>query len=380
MKFLSLAFCLGSAFGCAFAAEVMVVERIVAKVNGDIITSGELERERKQIEAQLRQRGLSGPELEQALKERSQHLLRDRIDELLLVQRAKELNINVDSEVTKYLAELQVRSKIADPEKFQEYVREQTGLSYEDFKLEAKNGMLTQRVIGQEVQSRINIPRSEIEKYYNEHKDEFQREDRVFLREILISTQGKDEAGIAAAEKKAKELVARARKGERFADLAREHSDAVTASQGGELPPFNRGVLRKDLEDLLFSQEKGYVTDPIKQDSGFLILKVEDTHKKGLATLEEAENEIRDKLFRPLYEPRVREYLTKLRVDAFLEIRDGYVDTGAAPGKDTSWTDPAKLTPETVTKEEVAAQPRRRRFLGVLPIPGTKAPAKSSSR
>ncbi|MBX5495965.1 MAG: peptidylprolyl isomerase [Bryobacteraceae bacterium] len=380
MKFLSLAFCLGSALGCAMAAEVMVVERIVAKVNGDIITSGELERERKQIEAQLRQRGLSGPELEGALKERSQHILRDRIDELLLVQRAKELNINVDSEVTKYLAELQVRSKIADPEKFQEYVREQTGLSYEDFKLEAKNGMLTQRVIGQEVQSRINIPRSEIEKYYNEHKDEFQREDRVFLREILISTQGKDEAGIAAAEKKAKELVARARKGERFADLAREHSDAVTASQGGELPPFNRGVLRKDLEDLLFSQEKGYVTDPIKQDSGFLILKVEETHKKGLATLEEVENEIRDKLFRPLYEPKVREYLTKLRVDAFLEIRDGYIDTGAAPGKDTSWTDPAKLTPETVTKEEVSAQTRRRRFLGILPIPGTKAPAKSSSR
>jgi hypothetical protein len=75
----------------------------------------------------------------------------------------------------------------------------------------------------------------------------------------------------------------------------------------------------------------------------------------------------------------LREYLTKLRMDAFLEIRDGYVDTGAAPGKDTSWKDPAQLKPETVTKEEVAAQTRRRRLLWVIPIPGTTRPAKTTS-
>ncbi len=376
MRYLSLLLVLGT----AMAADVAVIEQIVAKVNGDIITRGELDRSRRQLEADMRQRGAQGPQLEEALQERQKNILRDKIDQLLLVQKGKELNVNVDTELAKYMAELQVRSKIGDPEKFQAYVKEQTGMAFEDFKSEAKNGMLTQRVIGQEVQSRINVSRAEIEKYYNEHKDEFMRDDRLFLREILISTEGKDEAGIAAAEKKAKDLAARASKGEKFAELAQANSDAASAPQGGDLGSFTRGQLRKDLEDQLFSKERGFVTDPIKQANGFLILKVEESHKKGLASLEEVENEIREKLFRPLYEPKVREYLTKLRQDAFLEIRDGYMDSGAAPGKVTKWNDPAQLKPETVTKEEVANESRRKRLLWVIPIPGTRTESKSSSR
>ncbi|HBY61674.1 MAG TPA: peptidylprolyl isomerase, partial [Solibacterales bacterium] len=158
------------------------------------------------------------------------------------------------------------------------------------------------------------------------------------------------------------------------------NSDAQTAAQGGELPPFPRGQLRKELEDLLFSKEKGFVTDPMKVPNGFLILKVDEKHSAGLAQMDEVENEIRGKLFGPLYEPKVREYLTKLRMDAFLEIREGWEDTGAAPGKSTKWQDPAQLKPETVTKEEVASRTRRKRLLWLVPIPGTKAEAKSSSR
>ncbi|MDX2152825.1 MAG: peptidylprolyl isomerase [Bryobacteraceae bacterium] len=366
--------------GTAWAADPVVVEQIVAKVNGDIITRGELERLKRQLEGELKQRGASGPELEQMVAERGKHALREKIDTLLLVQKGKEMNISVDQEVTKYLAEMQVRFKISDPEKFQQFVREQTGMTYEDFKSEAKNGMLQQRVIGQEVQSRINIPKADIEKYYNEHKNEFMREERIFLREILVSTEGKDAAGVAAAEKKAKDLVARANKGEKFPELARDNSDAQTAAQGGELPPFPRGQLRKELEDLLFSKEKGFVTEPMKVGNGFLILRVDEKHSAGLAALDEVENEIRGKLFQPLYEPKVREYLTKLRQDAFLEIREGWEDTGAAPGKNTKWQDPAQLKPETVTKEEVASRTRRKRLLWLVPIPGTKAEAKSSSR
>ena len=80
------------------------------------------------------------------------------------------------------------------------------------------------------------------------------------------------------------------------------------------------------------------------------------------------------------FQPQVREYLTKLRHEAFLEIKPGYVDTGAAPGKNTAWTDPAQLKPETVTKEEVAAQTRRRRLLWMVPIPGTQTSPKRSRR
>lgn len=379
MKYLSLLLVLGA--GIASAADVTVIEQIVAKVNGDIITRGEIERTRRQLEADMKQRGATPAQIQETMLERAKNILRERIDQLLLVQKGKELDIKVDPEVTKYIADLQLRSKIADPEKFQAYIKEQTGMSFEDFKSETKNGILTQRVIGQEVQSRISVSRAEVEKYYNEHKDEFVREDRVFLREILISTEGKDAAGAAAAEKKAKDIVTRARKGEKFYELAQTNSDnAASAQQGGDIGSFTRGQLRKDIEDVMFKAEKSYVTDPMKQANGFLILRLEETHKKGLASLEEVDNEIRERLYRPLFDPKIREYLTKLRTDAFLEIREGFVDTGAAPGKDTRWQDPATLRPEQVTKEEVATKLRHKKLLWTVPVPGTHRPATSSSR
>jgi peptidyl-prolyl cis-trans isomerase SurA len=87
------------------------------------------------------------------------------------------------------------------------------------------------------------------------------------------------------------------------------------------------------------------------------------------------ENEIMEKLYQPRIEPALRAYLTKLRMDAFLEIKPGWVDTGAAPGKDTTWTDPAQIKPETVTKEEVAARTRRRRLLALMPVPRSRISA-----
>jgi len=366
--------CLVWVAAAALAADVRVVEEIIAKVNNEIITRGELERSRRQLEESLRRQGATPAQIKQALQEAERHALRERIDQLLLLQRAKDLNINVDTEVARYLADIQLRQKISDPEKFQQFIREQTSMSYEDFRQQIKDSFLTRRVIQQEVSSKIVIPRSEVQKYYEEHKNEFIRDEQVLLREILISTQGKDEAGVAAAEKKAKELVERARQGENFGNLARDNSDAETAANYGELGAFKRGELRKDIEDIVFRQGKGYVTDPIKVDTGFLILKVEERSAPGLQPLEMVENEIMEKLFQPRMEPALRAYLTKLRMDAFLEIKPGWVDTGAAPGKDTTWQDPAQLKPETVTKEEVASRTRRRRLLWAMPVPRSKIP------
>ena len=97
----------------------------------------------------------------------------------------------------------------------------------------------------------------------------------------------------------------------------------------------------------------------------------EEHQKAGLAEFEEVQFEVQDKLFRPKMQPALREYMTKLRAVAFLEIKPGYEDTGAAPGKDTAWSDPAQLKPETVTKAEVAARGHRKKLLGLVPIPGT---------
>lgn len=365
----------------AWAADVATVEQIVAKVNGDIITRSDIERAKKQMAAQLAQRGASPRELPKIMAEREKDALRDRIDELLLVQRAKELNINVDNEVSKYLAEIQQQQKIADPEKFQQWIRENSGMTYEDFRADIRNNMMTQRVIGQEVHSKINLPRAEIEKYYEQHKAEFVREEQIFLREIVVSTEGKDAAGVAAAEKKAKDVVARAKKGERFSDLVRDNSDSPTAKEGGNLGSFKKSDLREDIVASIWDKPKGFVTDPIKSPNGFVILRVEEHFKAGQASLDEVENEIKERLYTPLVQPKIREYLNGLRMTAFLEIRPGYVDTGATAGVNTAWNDAATLKPVTVTKEEVASQRRMRKMLWV-PIPGTTmgATGKSSSK
>ena len=377
MKWLAVFFVFG--IGALMGADARIVEQIIAKVNGEIITRLELERQRQQLEAGLRRQGVAGERLTAAVEQHSKDLLRDQIDSLLLVQRAKDMDINVDAEVSRQLANMQVENKISDPEELQKWIREQSGLSYEDFREQMKNNLMTRRVVGAEVSSKINISRAEVEKYYEEHKEEFKREERVFLREILIATKGKEGAELAAAEKKAKQLLERARAGEKFPELARDNSDADTARNYGELGGFTRGQLRKDIEDLVFDKERGYISDLIKVDAGYLILKLEEKHKAGVPTLEECYNEVMERLYMPQFQPAMREYLTRLRHDAFLEIREGYVDTGAAPGKDTRWKDPAELKPETVTREEVAAQKRRRRLLWIIPIPGTSAASKGSS-
>lgn len=368
------------ASGSVFAADLTVVEEIIAKCNGDIITRGDLDRSRKDLAKAVQQQGVTGPSVQQAMADHEKNFLRDRVDQLLLVQKAKDLNITVDSEVSKRIAQIQRDSGIAEPEKFQEYVKEGTGMSFEDFKLEMKNDMLRQRVIRQEVGDKVNIKHEEIEKYYNEHKTDFVRQERLFLREILVSTENKDAAGKAAADKKAKDLVARARKGERFPEMARDNSDAVTNKTYGQLDPFKKGDLAKAIEDQVWSQPKGYITDPISTPAGYLILKVDEHQKAGQAELSEVENEIMEKLYAPRMEPQVRIYLTELRRHAFLEIKADWVDSGAAPGMDTSWKDPAQLKPETVTKAEVLGKTHRKKLLWAVPIPGTKAKSTSTSQ
>ena len=366
---------IAAALPLAHAADVHIVEEIVAKVNGDIITRGEIERTRQGLEQEFRQRGLSGQALADAVRDEQKNALRDQIDQILLVQRGKDMNLNVDSDITRRIAQIQSQSKISDPDKFHDYIREQTGMTFEDFRDQMKKQVLTQRVISDEISSRISIPEADLKKYYDEHPKDFVREEQVFLSQILISTEGKTPEQAAAAQKKATDLVARARKGEKFSDLARDNSDdPATARDGGQLPPYKRSdhLLVKDIEDMVFSMKKGQVTDPIKVPTGLLILKVDERFEAGQASFEEVKNEITEKLAGPKMEPKVREYLTRLREDAFLQIKDGFVDSGAAPGKDTRWQDVATLKPETTTKEEVAAK-RKRKLLKIIPLGSAKS-------
>ena len=370
------------AFAFGSRADVVTIEQIIAKVNGDIITNIDLEHDQTDLEKQYRAAGYTGKRLEDALKEETPNLLEKKIDNLLLVQKGKELELKVDADVNKYLADLQRQTNTADPEKFQALVKQETGKSYEDFKDDLKKNFYVQGVVREEVMRKIQFKNEEVRAYYDAHKDEFQREERVFLREITISTQGKqdDPVALAAAQKKAKDLVDRARRGERFNELAQANSDSQTAKDGGALDPYKNGELAPAIESAVWDKERGTVTDPINIGSALLILRVEDHHKAGLADFEEVQQEIENRILGSRQQVALRAYLTKLRDVSFLEIKPGFADTGAAPGKDTKWTDPAQLKPETVTVKEVLANPGRKKVLGVVPIPGTKAAGSSSSR
>jgi parvulin-like peptidyl-prolyl isomerase len=374
------AFVVGAISG--FAAEITVVDEIIAKVNGEIITRSDVEKTRVQLEEGLKQQGLTGLRLTDAIKTNEKNILREKIDTILLVSKAKESNISCDTEVAKQLADIQKRTNIADPEKFQEAVRNETGQTYEDYRNEMKNQCLVNRVVRQEVSGHITFKREDLEKYYKDHQSEFNRDERVFLREILVSMDPKDQASLAAADKKSKDLVARGRKGEKFDEIAQANSDSPSAQQGGDIGSYEKGKLRGDIEKAIWDQPRGYVTDPINVGNGYLILKVEDHQKAGLASFEEVQPEITNRLFQPRMQPELRKYLTQLRTNAFLEIKPGFEDTGAAPGKDTAWVDPAEIKPDTVSKEEVLSQARRKKLLGIVPIPGTTAPntGTSSSR
>ena len=369
-----------------FAADVRVVEEIAVKVNGDIITRGDLaEKQRQMAQAIQQQQHLTGAALQQAVNEQSKDMLRTMIDERLLVQKAKELDLKVDADVNRRLSELQVMSGFADPDKFHDWIREQTGVTFEDYKQQLTDGLLQQRLIGSEIQSHISVPEPEMQKYYDAHKADFVRKDEVFLSQIVISTEGKTPEQIALAEKKAQDIETRARIGEKLSELARANSDdAETAREGGQLPPRQRGMSRPEIEAKVFAANKGTVLDPINLPGyGFVILRVDDRFEAGQETFDEAKDEIQSVLARPKMEPKVREYLTKLRQQAFLEIKDGYVDTGAAPGKDTRWHEVVGLKPETTTKEEVAAHRHRPKYFGLIPhgtvAPGTKETSGSAA-
>jgi parvulin-like peptidyl-prolyl isomerase len=356
----------------AIAADTRVVEEIAAKVNGEVITKGDLADQKKILERALREeQHLTGVALASAVREQEKDILANQISQRLLVQRAKNLQINVDAEVNRRLAQMQVESKIPDTEKFHDFVHDQLGMTFEDYKLQLTETMLTRKVIGGEVGSKVNIPEADSKKYYDEHHSEFVRKAEVYLSQIVISTEGKNAEQVDAAEKKAKSLVARANKGEKFSELASENSDdPATARDGGVLPAIQPDQLRSDLKDILAKTKKGQVTDPIRTAQGFLILRVNERFEQGLAPYDEVQDQIHEFLAGPLMGPKMREYLNRLRQEAYLEIKEGYIDTGAAPGKDTSWHEVAQIKAQTVTKQEVMASRRRKRLLFLLPVGG----------
>jgi peptidyl-prolyl cis-trans isomerase SurA len=314
----------------AFSADTTVIEEVIARVNNDIITHSELQRSKDEVRQELKQQ--YGAKAEVMFHDREKDVLRDLIDQQLLLQKAKDKGLTADTELIKRLDEMRKQMNLSSMEELEKAASEQ-GVSFEDFKQNMKNQILTQMVIRNEVQPKIQITQEEEKKFYEQHQKELEHPERVRLSEILVSTEKLepgDQSGLAAAQQKAQQVLDQVRTGTAFDELAKKESNGPTAAQGGDLGYFKRGTLAKELEDKAFSVKPGETTDVLRTKQGFLILKVVEHEQAGVPPLKEVEPQIADQLYYQKLQPALRDYLTKLREDAYIDIRPGYVDTGAS--------------------------------------------------
>jgi peptidyl-prolyl cis-trans isomerase SurA len=318
---------------CLAQAKGTVVEQIVARVNNQIITMSDYEKASTGLTQEVRQdcQNCSPEQIQAQVKDRQKNLLRDMIDQQLLIARAKDMDINVETDLIKRLDDVRKQNKLATLDDLEKAVEAQ-GIVWEDYKNQLRNSILTQQVIQREVGGRMDIGSDEVKRYYEAHKQDFVRPEEVSLAEIMLSTEGKSPEEISAVRTRAEDLHNRLVKGEDFNVLAKRYSEGSTAQDNGALGEFQRGQLAKQFEDAVFPLEKGQITDVIQTKTGFEILKVLDHYQAGLQPLDKVEGEITNVLYRQKMDPALRTYLAQLREESYVQVKPGYADTAAVPG------------------------------------------------
>jgi peptidyl-prolyl cis-trans isomerase SurA len=327
-----------------------IVDEIIARVNDQIVTRSDMEKAKATSVEELKQRYPSDWQTRTAKAQTD--TLRDLIDQQLLLERGKDLGITGETEVVKRLNTMRQQMGLASIDDLEKEAQKQ-GVSYEDFKEQIRISAVTQQVIGQEVGGKLHISSEDIQDWYNKHQKELEGQEEIGLSEIMVSTQPakqnvetkdkqpaaqektlpEDPAKVAEAEAKAKQLLEQLKKGAKFDDLAKKSSDGPTAAQGGTLGTFKRGELAKDLEEKTFALKQGETTDVIRTKQGFIILKVTGHRAAGIPPLKDISDRIREAIYSERLEPAARAYLTKLREQAFIDIKSGYTDTGASPNQ-----------------------------------------------
>ena len=305
------------------------VEEIIARVNNEIITRSDLDKKKESAQEEVEEDcrgGKCSPEEQKARIDQGQKdALKELIDQSLLVQRGKDMGLSVETDVIKRLDSIRIQNNLTSMEDLEKAVTSH-GINWEDFKDNIRKGILTQKVISQEVGSHVNISKEDVQKYYDEHKSEFIRPEQVALREIEVSTEGKKDSELPDLKKKAETALKRVKDGEDFGEIAKRFSDGSTAKQGGFLGIYKRGELSKELEDTVFKMKKNDLTDVLDTKQGYLVLQVLEHYDEGEQALSKVENEIMDKMYSTRMEPKLKEYLKTLREQSYVVIKPGYED------------------------------------------------------
>jgi peptidyl-prolyl cis-trans isomerase SurA len=365
------------AAGCALLLPALspadtVVEEIVARVNNEIVTRSEYVRSRDQLKQEVMQQDAANAD--RVFTEKQKDVLRDLIDQQLLLQKGKDLGITGDTELIKRLDEMRKQMNLETMEDL-EKAAEAQGASYEDFKQNLRNQIITQKVISEQVGQKLAMNKDEERKFYDQHKADMERPEEVRLSEILIApktpvkpngvdgkpeppTEAETETALAAAKVKAEDVLEQLHKGVKFEDLSKKYSDGPSAKEGGDLSYFKRGTLSKELEDKVFALKGGETTDTVRTKQGYVILQVTEHQMAGIPSFKEVESRIQDALYMQKLQPALRAFLSTLREEAFIDVKTGYIDSGASAKQ----TQPI----ETTDKEPKSKKLKKKKKLGVF--------------
>ncbi|MFP5268131.1 MAG: peptidylprolyl isomerase [Acidobacteriota bacterium] len=308
-----------------------VVEDAIARINDQVITRTEYKAAEEQLLQQARQDNISQAEMDDRLN----NLLRDMIDEQLLLSKGKELGITADAETMRELDDIRKRNNLPSMEALEKAAAEQ-GVSFQDFKQHIREQLIRQQVVRDQVGSHLDMTHADEVAYYNAHKQDFMVPEEVHLSEILIPTpDNPTQAQIDAAQARAQDLAAKLKAGGNFAALARQYSGGPTASAGGDLGDFKRGSLGDVLENATFPLPVGANTPPIRTRQGYVILHIDSHQNAGVPPLSAIDEKVQEAMYFSELQPALRAYLTKLRSEAYIQIAPGFVDTGAPAVKPT---------------------------------------------
>jgi len=286
------------ALSVAGLARAEVVDRIIATVDGEPITSHEVKRQRELAAA-------SGSQIT------DQQALESLITDRLLDREVRDKGIEVKSEeIDRYVDQVKERNRV-DSYRF-EAALEAQGLTLAKYRDRIKNELERSQLVNREIRGRVSVTPAEIERYYEANREEFRAGERVTVRDILFRVEPLDsEAEVARLRAKAEEVRGLAVAGRSFEELAKQFSEGPGASQGGLLGTFTRDQIDEALATTAFSLPPGRVSEVIRADRGFHILRVDKVDPAGYRSLDEAREQVREVLYQKAIEQRFQEWISK---------------------------------------------------------------------
>ncbi|MDQ2976996.1 MAG: peptidyl-prolyl cis-trans isomerase [Acidobacteriota bacterium] len=330
--FAVLAFVPSSTF--AQEGELQVVDEVVAQINDDVITLSALKRESKERIETLKQSGMSAQQAADEVNKRQPELIATLVNETLLLQKGKELDLGreVEAEVNRRMLDVAKEQGITTIEKLDAAMRE-SGVDPVATRQTLRTEIMKQSVIQQEVDRKIffGLTMDELKKYFDAHPDKFRKPETVTISEIFLSSTGKNEAEVKA---RAMELVTQLRSGADFGALAasnseREFNGVRAAPQTkGKVGTFEARNLRDDIGNAIKSVKVGAVSEPLRLNDGYQILRVDERTAAGTSPTFN-ENQVREAITIERSEKQREEYLAHLRDDAYIKISDTYRDAVA---------------------------------------------------